>query len=245
MVKEKIIEKKYQLYERIDETKDVIIVKFKPENGQPLNFTPGMFIMISGIDETGKVREARAFSIASDPLSPILELYAVKEHPLLGVMHRTFFLDAKINSTFIVKGPYGQFVFDINNDKKVLLIAGGTGVAPFMSFLKHMDATSSNIDVVLMYSVRFPTDIIRKDEIKEFEKKLNLKTIITVTRPQPNDNWNGLTGHIDSNMIKTQCTDFLERKVYICGPLAFVKAMQDSLSSLGAKKENVKADIWG
>ncbi|MGC8572028.1 MAG: ferredoxin--NADP reductase [Candidatus Micrarchaeia archaeon] len=242
---EQIVEKKYQLYERIDETKDVIIVRFKPEDGKPLNFIPGMFVMIYGVDETGKLREGRAFSIASDPSSPILEIFAVKEHPLNNTMHRTYFLDAKIGSTFIIKGPYGQFKFNSNTDKKVLLIAGGTGVAPFMSFLKHMDTTGSSIDAVLMYSVRFPTDIIQKSKIEEFEKKLKLKVAITVTRPQPNDNWKGLTGHIDINMIKAQCPDYIERKVYVCGPLAFVKAMQDCLLLMNIKKENIKADIWG
>ncbi|MGC8648719.1 MAG: ferredoxin--NADP reductase [Candidatus Micrarchaeia archaeon] len=239
-------EKKYFIYEKIDETKDVLVIRFKPEDGKPLNFKSGMFIMISGIDKsTGKIMPAKAFSIASDPASPILELLAAKEHPVNNTMHKTHFLDANINDPFIVKGPYGQFSFEVDRDKKVLFIAGGTGLAPFLSMLRQIKRLSANIDAVLFYSVRYPTDIIMKNELIELGNQLKLKEVITVTRPQPNDNWSGLTGHINVDMIKAQCSDYSEREIYICGPLAFVKAMQDCLNSLGVKKENVKADIWG
>jgi len=246
MENQKPIEKKYFVYEKIDETKDVLVIRFKPEDGKPLDFKSGMFIMISGIDKkSGKIMPARAFSISSDPASPILELLVAKEHPLNNSIHRTYFMDAAIGDPFIVKGPYGQFSFEVDRDKKVLFIAGGTGLAPFLSMLRQINRLSANIDSVLIYSVRYPTDIIMKNELSELAKKLKLKEVITVTRPQPNDGWSGLTGHIDANTIKSQCPDYNEREVYICGPLAFVKAMQECLASLGVKKENVKADIWG
>jgi len=46
-------------------------------------------------------------------------------------------------------------------------------------------------------------------------------------------------------MIKKEAPDYMERVAYICGPLAFVKAVKDALTSLGVPQEMVKADVWG
>ncbi|MCL5430309.1 MAG: FAD-dependent oxidoreductase [Candidatus Marsarchaeota archaeon] len=238
-------EKKYALSERIDETPEVFICRFTPEDGKAVAFDPGMFFMISGIDAAGKRYVSRAFSIASDPASAVHEYFIVKEHLLGTAMHVSHLGQAQINAPFFLKGPYGQFRFDPNRDRKVIFIAGGTGLAPFMSMMRHMKELKSQTDVKLFYSVKFPTEIIRKGELKDFERQIKLNTTISVTRPQPGDGWTGTTGHINADVIKRYCPDFGERMCYICGPLAFVKAMKDALTALGIPTQRVSADVWG
>ena len=152
---------------------------------------------------------------------------------------------AKVGDIYYVTGPHGQFKFVPQEDKKVLFIAGGTGIAPFISMLREIKQLSSGNDVSLIYSVKYPNEIIRKTELEDLAKSLTLKTTITVTRPKEGDGWTGYTGHINGDMIMKSTPDFLERTPYICGPLAFVKALKDALVLLGVKQEKIKADVWG
>lgn len=233
---------RYVITECFGETPEVEIVRLKPESAEPMDFDPGMFVMISGIENaTQKEVVARAFSVASEPVSSVMEFFVVKEHG----GHVSHFMQAQVGDPYIITGPYGQFKFAAEENKKVLFIAGGTGLAPFMSMLRHIKRVKAENDVVLLYSVKYPMEIIRKDELYAMQNEIGLKLFVTVTRPQPGDGWGGETGHISSDTIKKCAPDFMERTEYICGPLAFVKAIKDALSALNVPQAQVKADVWG
>ncbi len=240
-------DKKYILTEKIDETPEVVVVKFKSADGHRLQFDSGMFVMIYGKDKEGKVYQQRAFSIASLPGSEELELLVVKEHG----GHQSHFVVSNIGDEFYLKRSpngalaNGQFRFDPKQNTKITLIAGGTGVAPHLSILRYIKEQNLGTDIVLLYSIKFPTEIIHKQELEDMSKNLKLKTIITVTRPQPGDGWTGQTGHIDANMLTKYAPDIKERTSYVCGPLAFVQAVKAALVSLGVPANEIRADIWG
>ncbi len=240
-----VTERKYTLVEKIDETPEVLLLKFMPEDNQPTPFDPGMFMMITGIDETGKRYTGRAFSIASDPAVSGMEFMVIKEPTHGEHIGRSHFVDAKLGDIFFLKGPNGQFRFDPKVDKKVIFLAGGTGLAPFISMLRNIMSTNSQCDTVLLYSTKFPSEVILKEELNSYVNDLHTKLVVTVTRPQPGDGWAGQTGHIDATMIKNYAPDCTDRTAYICGPLAFVKAAKDALVSLGLPNERIKADVWG
>ena len=105
-------------------------------------------------------------------------------------------MDANIGNTFLLKCPNGQFRFDPNTDRNVVFIAGGTGLAPFISMLRHIKVTNSRSNVVLLYSTKYSNEIIRKDELNGYVADLGITLVVTVTRPQPGDGWTGQTGHI-------------------------------------------------
>ncbi|MDE1871166.1 MAG: hypothetical protein KGI06_02915 [Candidatus Micrarchaeota archaeon] len=240
-----ITERKYVLREKIDETPEVLMLKMVSEDGKPVYFDPGMFMMITGIDSNGNRYTARAFSIASDPSTPEIEFMIIKEPRHGDHIGRSHFVDARIGDIFMLKGPNGQFRFDPSVNKKVIFIAGGTGLAPFIAMLRHIKVTGSRSDVILLYSTKYPTEIISKDELYGYVKDLGIKLVVTVTRPQEGDGWTGQTGHIDSKLIEKYSPDVTERTAYICGPLEFVKAVKDALVSLKVPLNDIKADVWG
>ncbi len=241
-----VVERKYFVSEKIDETPEVLIVGMKPEDGMPNAFDPGMFMMLSGIDKvTGEKHIARAFSIASNPSSINMEFFVIKNPTHGEHIGRSHFMDIEMDDPFVLRGPSGQFKFDSDKDSKVLFIAGGTGLAPFMSMLRHMKMVGATTDIVMLYSVKFPTEIIRKDGLNRFTQQLRLKLAVTVTRPAEGDGWTGQTGHVDSAMVQEYAPDFSDRMCYICGPLAFVKAVKDALTALNVPPQRVSADVWG
>jgi ferredoxin-NADP reductase len=241
-----VVERKYFVSEKVDETPEVLIIGMKPEDGKPNAFDPGMFMMLRGIDkQTGEAHVGRALSIASDPSAVDMEFFIIKNPTHGEHIGRSHFNDVEPGDPFLLKGPSGQFKFDPNKDKKVIFIAGGTGLAPFMSMLRHMKVVNADTDVVMLYSIKFPTEVIRRDELNGFIQQRKLKLTVTVTRPVEGDGWTGQTGHVDAPMIQKYAPDFAERMCYICGPLAFVKAAKDALAALNIPPQRISADVWG
>jgi ferredoxin-NADP reductase len=223
------------------ETPDVSLFRFEARDATRIDFRPGMFVMLEYSDESTGTRMDRAYSLASAPQQDFLEF-------IIGMIHGQFtsHLDtAKVGDAYYVTGPYGQFAFDPEINKKVLFLAGGTGIAPFISMLREIKLRSSDTDVCMLYSVRYPNEIIRKAELEELSRSVRLKFNVTVTRPQTGDGWTGEKGHICADMIKRLVPDYAQRAPYVCGPLAFAEAIRDALVVIGVPLESIKADIWG
>ncbi len=236
-----IVKKPYAIVELFNTAKDVDVLRLKAIDDATLSFDPGMFVMLIYKDSVSGAEISRAFSLASSPDSKTLDF-------IIAMIHGQFTskLDvAKPGDVLYVSGPHGQFKFDANKDKKVLFLAGGTGLAPFISMLRLIREKNLQIDVNLIYSIKHPDEIILKEELESYVKDLGMKMTITVTRDDGAESWTGEKGHIDANMISRHAPDFLERGAYICGPLNFVKAMKDALVSIKYPADKISADVWG
>ncbi|MDE1856135.1 MAG: FAD-dependent oxidoreductase [Candidatus Micrarchaeota archaeon] len=238
-----ITKKPYVISEIIKETPDVNIFRYTAQDGSTLSFDPGMFIMLYYKNPQTGEEIGRAFSIASRPDDKYLEF-------AISMIHGRFTskLDyAKVGDLYYVSGPHGQFKYTATENKKVLFVAGGTGVAPFLSMLRMIEEKKYDTDVKLIYSTRHPDEIIRKGELDGYQSTLNFKYVVTVTRQETDADraWQGEKGHIDAAMIQKYVSDPTERTCYVCGPLKFTKAIEAALISLGVDKKNIKADVWG
>lgn len=236
-----IVKKPYTIVDLYPTCRDVDILSLKAADNATLDFDPGMFVMLIYKDPITGMEIGRAFSLASSPNSPMLDF-------AIAMIHGQFTskLDvAKAGDTLYVTGPYGQFKFDPNKDKKVLFLAGGTGLAPFISMLRMIEEKKLQIDVNLVYSIKHPDEIILKDELEKYCADIGMKMTITVTREEGAESWVGEKGHIDANMISRNVTDFMERGIYVCGPLAFVKAMKTAMTSMNYPEAKISADVWG
>ncbi|MGI0141861.1 MAG: ferredoxin--NADP reductase [Candidatus Micrarchaeales archaeon] len=238
-----ITKKPYVISEIIKETPDVTIFRFAAQDASTLSYDPGMFVMIAYKNPQTGEEIARAFSLASKPDDSQLEF-------AISMIHGRFTskLDtAKVGDVYYFSGPHGQFKYNATENKKVLFVAGGTGVAPFLSMLRFIAEKKYDTDVKLIYSIRHPDEVIRKQELDGYQTSLNFKYLVTVTRQETDADkaWQGEHGHIDAPMIQRYLSDAAERTCYVCGPLKFTKAIEAALVSLGVDKSKIKADVWG
>lgn len=235
-----IIKKPYLIGKIEKVCPDVTVFTFRSQDNVPVDFIPGMFAMLFYKNQQTGEEIGRAFSIASAPNLGYFEFMVAMVH---GKM-TTKLEEAKVGDIYYISAPYGSFKFDANAGKKFLFLAGGTGLAPFFSMIKYTSGLSVQPDISMMYSVKYPQDIIEKDQLDGFVAN-GIKLAITVTRPAPGDGWTGQTGHIDAEMIKKYTPDFAERIPYLCGPPKFVQAIKEALVSLGIDERAIKAEIWG
>ena len=222
-------------------TKDVITFTFKAQDGTSIDFSPGMFAMLTYVDAASGQKISRAFSIANCPPSGELQFFI----SMIGGQLTSKLAQAKVGDVYLVSAPYGQFKLEANFGNKLLFLAGGTGLAPFFSMLKYIIGKGSKPDIVLIYSVKYPYDIIERQELAGMVERLGGRLAITVTRPEEGDGWSGEKGHVDASMIGRLAPDAKERVSYICGPPEFVKALKSALVSLGVNEKEIKAEMWG
>ena len=236
-----ILNKPYTLTAIDKTTKDVTTFTFKARDGSGIDFSPGMFAMLTYLNKETGQKISRAFSIANSPPSDELKFFI----SMIGGQITSRLADAKIGDEYLISAPYGQFKLEANFGEKLLFLAGGTGLAPFFSMLKYIIASGKRPDIVLIYSVKYPYDIIEQKGLEEMVAQLGGRLTVTVTRPEEGDGWSGNKGRVDSVLIGKCAPDVKERVSYICGPPLFVKALKSALAELGVDEKDIKAEMWG
>ena len=149
---------------------------------------------------------------------------------------------------FELRGPIGgYFVWDADGaDDPLLLVAGGSGVVPFMSMIRHRDATGSSVPTRLLYSSRTFDDVIYRDELEELGSHgKGLEVVHTLTRAQP-PGWMGHSRRVDLDLLREVAfTPERDPRVYVCGPTDFVEAVAEGLVALGHRPGRIRTERFG
>jgi ferredoxin-NADP reductase len=249
--KTKVDSLEYKLIRKVDASPETLVLQFEPVGGA-VRFKPGGSVMIRGVDEAGKKYAPRAFSVASAPSNPLLKLIAIKMPKHGNNVHISHFVDAKEGDKFLLSAPQIKFPAvnfgpgnNIDPEKdRFLIIAGGTGIAPFRSILDEIATMTKRLDVALIWSVRTPSEIIEREQVTRLEQDGIAKVIITVTRPVEGDGWRGKTGHIVDDTLAA-VPDIQKRTALICGSLSFATQLTDLLRKYGVDVQKDNVDAWG
>jgi ferredoxin-NADP reductase len=150
-----------------------------------------------------------------------------------------------------VRGPIGgYFVWDAGGTASPLLLAaGGSGIVPLRSILRHRERAGATVPARLLYSVRSLPDVIYRDEIDRYASD-GVSVTYALTRNQP-PGWTGHRGRVDSALLADVAwpksggpvTD--EPVAYVCGPTAFVESIAEGLTKLGYAPRRVKTERFG
>jgi ferredoxin-NADP reductase len=124
-----------------------------------------------------------------------------------------------------------------------MLLAGGSGVVPLRSVLRHRRRTGSDVPARLLYSARSWEDVIYRDELGQHHG--GVKVGYTLTRSQP-PRWTGHSGRINQALLaKVAWPAEANPLAYICGPTSFVETAATALVGLGYPPERVKTERFG
>jgi len=188
----------------------------------------------------------RSYSIASEPERTgeiDLTVERLAEGEVSTYLHDVLAPGDRIE----VRGPIGgYFVWEASLGGPLLLVAGGSGVVPLMSMVRHRRAAGSNVPTHLLYSSRTPEDVIYADELRGLQQSEDgLRVIQTFTRTQP-PNWTGYARRIDAAMLKEVAAPLGRRaQAFICGPTLLVEAAADGLVEAGLSPERIKTERFG
>jgi ferredoxin-NADP reductase len=184
----------------------------------------------------------RSYSIASAPERPGIELVVERLDDGEVSPYLTDVLRA--GDLLELRGPVGgYFIWPTGTDGPVQLIAGGSGVAPFLSMLGHHRATGGSRLVRLLYSARTVDDVIGQAELQNQPAAVQVK--VTLTRGAPAD-WTGLTGRVDAALLAAHTVSPAQApQLLVCGPTSFVETVASLLIDLRHDPGLIKAERFG
>ena len=128
----------------------------------------------------------------------------------------------------------------------LLLIAGGSGVVPLMSMLRHRAASGANNPTALLYSSRNFEDVIYYNELDRLSAAKGGPGVFhTLTRSQPAD-WRGYARRIDEAMLREVAGPLgRSAQVFICGPTLMVEAAANALVKIGIDSNRIRTERFG
>jgi len=183
----------------------------------------------------------RAYSIASAPGEALAITVELLED---GEVSPYLVEEVRAGDRFEVRGPIGgYFVWDAADGGPLLLVAGGSGVVPFRSMLRHRRRSGSEVPARLLYSARTLEDVIYREELAEPGEGLDVA--LTLTRSQP-PGWTGHSRRVDAELLREVAWPASEEpRTYVCGPTSFVEAVAGALVELGYDPARVKTERFG
>ena len=208
--------------------------------GTPFPFMPGQAVWLG----THGQDQRKPYSIASSPEDVArdgrLELLVGVDASGEPGPHLTLAAGTLVD----LDGPIGRFTFpDAPEESRFLFIAGGTGIAPLRSMLRHA-ITMPHEAIGLMYSARLPEEFAYAGELRSMADAGTLELRMTVTRDAGPADWTGTRGRITRADLEPLVHDG-RTLCFVCGPPALVDEMPKLLQSLVVAPERVRIEEWG
>ena len=142
-----------------------------------------------------------------------------------------------VGDKLFLRGPYGNG-FDIENykNKEVIVVAGGTGLSPVRGIVEYFSKNSQDCkSMTLISGFKSPEDVLFKEDMKEWEKTMNL--ILTVDTAK--EGYEGKVGLVTKYIPELEIKDMEYVQVVVVGPPMMMKFTVLEFLKLGIKEENI------
>lgn len=212
-------------------TPDVRHFSFEVPEIESFPFTPGQWVSLSR--EINGKKITRAYSIASTPAGNRFDLCLNR---VQDGLFSPFLFDLTEGSAVDLKGPYGTFVIR-NPDRDMVMVATGTGIAPFRSMVEHYLASGGAAKVTLVFGVRFPENILYRADFERWQQRHPNFTFLPALSRAP-ESWTGRRGHVQQHLDEALASR-TDVDVYICGLKAMVDDVRERLKAKGFDRKQI------
>lgn len=206
-----------------------IMFDIQLDDDQPeVHFLAGQYVNVTipGSEET------RSYSFSSKPGNRLTS-FIVRNVPN-GKMSEYLSSQAKVGYKMNFTGPFGGFYLR-EVKRPILMLAGGTGIAPFMSMLQVLEEKGSSQPVRLVFGVTNDMDLVCLEKLDELQAKFPWFEYVTVVaHPESSHARKGyVTEHIEDAWLNQGDAD-----IYLCGPVPMVDAVRGWLEQKGITPAN-------
>ena len=210
-----------------------------PADATALVWQPGQFLLLR--DPTSGIAGQRAYSLSVADDGAARPAITVRD---MGRYGAWWFRRA---AGHVAEGsaPRGRFVMDLDSCDRMVLLAAGSGVAPFRAFLEAWERAGRPMPLVLLQSARVPAELVFAQRFAEAAGHPAFTWQPTVTRAADDDTWQGRRGRIDAAWISSALGTAQAPRVYACGPDAFVEAALAGARAAGVPDERLHHEAWG
>lgn len=198
------------------------------EDQPDIHFLAGQYVNVGIPGST----ETRSYSFSSKP-GHRLTSFVVRNVPN-GKMSDFLSAQAKSGDKMTFAGPFGSFYLRPVT-RPVLMLAGGTGIAPFLSMLQVLEEKGSDHPVRLVFGVTHNFDLVAIEKLNELQNKFDWFEYRTVVAhaDSSHERKGYVTAHIDNDWLNAGDVD-----IYLCGPVPMVEAVRGWLDTEGIQPAN-------
>lgn len=212
---------------------DTSLFRLRFADGMAMDFVPGQFIQLS-VPAGGEI-----------PVSPtnapgdgtILEFCVRRVGHVTSLLHR-----AKPGDRLGIRGPFGiGFPVEEMEGRHILLLAGGLGIAPIRSLLRHLLGTDGKYEsITLMYGAREPAAMLFREELVELSRGDRFRLFLTVdfVRDDPPGQSSCSIGLLPG-LLKGAKLDAANTCVAVCGPPPLYECLVGELESMGFADDRI------
>jgi ferredoxin-NADP reductase len=216
----------------------------RPQRWQP--FTAGQHIDIRLTAPDG-YQAQRSYSVASAPEAE--GTYELVVERLDDGEVSPYFHDIAVTGDVIeIRGPFGgHFVWRASDSGPLLLIGGGSGIAPLMSIVRHRSERGSDVRAVLLYALRTWDDVIFRDElVARDEAEMNFEMFLSLSRDtarRPQDAGRRIDGQLVRSALERVGSK--PKLTYVCGSNPFVEVATSHLLDHRIPPETIRTERFG
>lgn len=203
-------------------------VSFTLEAEQPLSFLPGQYVNL----QVPGTKETRAYSFSSKPNQKVLS-FLIRDVPN-GLMSAFMRSKANLGDFMMFTGPYGSFYLRPVK-RPVLMLAGGTGLAPFLSMLGWLKDNPTTEQIRLAYGVNTNDDLVELETLEAMKRDLPNFDYFTVVvdKNSGHQRLGYVTDHLPPEYLCKGNVD-----VYVCGPPPMVEGVRQWIAGAGVTPQS-------
>ncbi len=224
-----------------DLTHDIKLVRIALAEGETLDFVPGQYIQLMAPAYGDNPEPVyRAYSIASPPSDPSHLDLIIRLAPG-GICTTWVFTVLAEGDEVTFNGPYGEFRLS-DSGAPMAWIAGGSGMAPFWSIVRHMDETGLARPTQYFFGAVAKRDLFLLDELRALQEKHDwFRFIPALSGPAPEDPWEGEAGLI-TEVVDRHVDAGTDAEGYLCGSPGMIDAAIKVLEAKGLGEDRIFYD---
>lgn len=217
------------------ETPDTATFYFSETTGKSISYRAGQFITLVFTHHQEEIR--RSYSLSSSPGEPLLSITA--KRIANGEISRFMLTKIKVGDIINAVEPAGKFIVPENSPQDIFFFAGGSGITPIFSQIKHLIYKGSANKLILIYSSQNAREVLFKAELDKLqaENSDHFEIIYLFS-----SEGNRLNNEMAEELVKESSTHIGDALFYLCGPFAYMRMIRLTLLYMGVNPENIRRE---
>ena len=217
-------------------THDIRYLRLRLQGPPKLSFVAGQFVNV----EAPGTQATRSYSMANAPHEPDVIELIVKVLPN-GVFSGYLEREAAPGDHIRVEGPFGTLKVRLSH-RRILMIAGGSGMAPLLAMLTDLAAKGNERPVTFFFGARTVNDLYCRDRIAQLSEKMAIDFVPVLSESWPDD-WEGEIGFV-TDAVARRLPNLEGYDAYLCGPPPMIDAATPMLIQRGVRPRNIYFDAF-
>ena len=229
-----------------EDTKSFVLVP-NPEKGtaELAYFGAGKYLTV--FETINGMPVTRAYSISSSPKDSLEGKYVLTIKLVEGGLMSRYIFDTWTEGAEVeVSAPSGNFEYQpLRDAKKVICLAGGSGITPFVSMANAIADGDEDFEMVLLYGSRNYDNILFREELDALAAKCDKVKVVHVLSDDKKCKVKGIEkGFITAELIKKYAPENEAYSVFLCGPQQMYEFVDKELEKLNLEKKYIRHEMF-